>query len=62
MDVVQVARQLSSDCDDEQLVQLPAWRRLLGERAEDLAPQVLRNELGGEVAFWFKLLGGKPNA
>lgn len=62
VDVVQVARQLSGDCDDEQLVQLPAWRRLLGDRADDLAPQVLRDELGGEVAFWFKLLGGKPNA
>jgi len=62
VDVVQVARQLSEGSDDERLVQLPAWRRLLADRADDMAPQMLRDELGSEVSFWFKLLGGKPAA
>ncbi len=62
-DIVHVARQLSASApDDEQLVQLPAWRRVLGSRVDDLPPQALRDELGGEVTFWFKLLGGKASA
>lgn len=61
-DLVQVARQLTAGTHDDQLAQLPAWRRLLGERADDLPPQALRDELSSEVNFWFKLLGGKTAA
>jgi len=60
VDVLQVARLLSGGSEtDVQLVQTPAWKRLLGARVDELPPQAIRDELGGEVAFWFKLLGGK---
>lgn len=63
VDVVQIARQLTAhELDDEQLVQLPAWQRLLGERIDSLPPEALRAELASEVGFWFKFLGGKGNA
>ncbi len=63
VDVVQVARQLAArELDDEQLVQLPAWQRLLGERLDSLPPEAVRTELASEVGFWFKLLGGKGHA
>lgn len=60
VDVLQVARLLSGGADnDVQLVQTPAWKRLLGARVDELPPQAIRDEVGSEVAFWFKLLGGK---
>ena len=60
VDVLQVAQLLSGGADnDVQLVQTPAWKRLLGARVDELPPQAIRDEVGSEVAFWFKLLGGK---
>lgn len=60
VDVLQVAQLLSGGADnDVQLVLTPAWKRLLGARVDELPPQAIRDEVGSEVAFWFKLLGGK---
>jgi len=62
-DLVQVASRLcASEPDDESLPQLPAWRRVLRERADQLDAATLRTELASGVAFWFKLMGGKGHA
>ncbi|MGC8114345.1 HDOD domain-containing protein [Metapseudomonas otitidis] len=62
-DLVQVASRLcASEPDDESLPQLPAWRRVFRERADQLDAATLRTELASGVAFWFKLMGGKGHA
>lgn len=58
IDVVQVARCLAAGADSD-LVRLPAWQQLVGQRTGEFTPAQLRGTIDEPVRFWFKLLGGK---
>ncbi|WP_313518849.1 HDOD domain-containing protein [Pseudomonas sp.] len=60
-DLVQVASLLQQPREDVPLAPLPAFQRLFPEADHAVLAQRLSDEIPGEVAFWLKLLGGKPS-